>query len=119
MDLKSHETASLFCITERGVEFHRVNIRQKLKLRKEEKLPIVLGGCEEPTMFPYLPGMDPRFIRTEELGIRLEIVRGLPISTLPFPMVCSSAPTSSDLTSVLTGVVTRVFGVVDSPQYST
>jgi len=44
MNLKSHEIAALICTTERGVEFHRVNIRQKLKLRKEEKLPIVLGA---------------------------------------------------------------------------
>jgi len=44
MNLKSHEIASLFCITEEGVEFHRKNIRRKLGLRKEEKLPIVLGG---------------------------------------------------------------------------
>jgi DNA-binding CsgD family transcriptional regulator len=41
---KSHEIASLFCITEQGVEFHRRNIRRKLKLKKEEKLPIVLGA---------------------------------------------------------------------------
>lgn len=48
MNLKSHEIASVFFITEKGVEFHRVNIRQKLGLRKEEKLPLALGGggCE-------------------------------------------------------------------------
>ena len=44
MNLKSHEIASVFFITEKGVEFHRVNIRQKLGLRKEEKLPLALGG---------------------------------------------------------------------------
>jgi DNA-binding CsgD family transcriptional regulator len=43
MSLKSHEIASIFCVTERGVEFHRANIRRKLKLSKEEKLPLVLG----------------------------------------------------------------------------
>jgi len=44
MNLKSHEIAGIFCITEAGVEFHRKNIRRKLGLTKEEKLPIVLGG---------------------------------------------------------------------------
>jgi tetratricopeptide (TPR) repeat protein/DNA-binding CsgD family transcriptional regulator len=44
MNLKSHEIASLFCITEEGVEFHRRNVRRKLKLNREEKLPIVLGA---------------------------------------------------------------------------
>jgi DNA-binding CsgD family transcriptional regulator len=44
MNLKSHEIAGIFCITEAGVEFHRKNIRRKLKLEREEKLPIVLGA---------------------------------------------------------------------------
>jgi tetratricopeptide (TPR) repeat protein/DNA-binding CsgD family transcriptional regulator len=44
MNLKSHEIAGIFCITEAGVEFHRRNIRRKLKLGREEKLPIVLGA---------------------------------------------------------------------------
>ena len=44
MNLKSHEMAQIFCITEAGVEFHRKNIRRKLKLGREEKLPIVLGA---------------------------------------------------------------------------
>jgi DNA-binding CsgD family transcriptional regulator len=44
MNLKSHEIAGIFCITEAGVVFHRTNIRRKLKLGKEEKLPIVLGA---------------------------------------------------------------------------
>jgi DNA-binding CsgD family transcriptional regulator len=44
MNLKSHEMAQIFCITEDGVEFHRRNIRRKLGLKKEEKLPIVLGA---------------------------------------------------------------------------
>jgi tetratricopeptide (TPR) repeat protein/DNA-binding CsgD family transcriptional regulator len=44
MNLKSHEMAKIFCISEGGVEFHRTNIRRKLKLTKEEKLPIVLGA---------------------------------------------------------------------------
>ena len=44
MNLKSGEMAQIFCITESGVEFHRKNIRKKLKLGREEKLPIVLGG---------------------------------------------------------------------------
>ena len=44
MNLKSHEIAQIFCTTDRGVEFHRLNIRKKLKLQREEKLPIVLGA---------------------------------------------------------------------------
>jgi tetratricopeptide (TPR) repeat protein/DNA-binding CsgD family transcriptional regulator len=44
MNLKSHEIAGIFCITEAGVEFHRKNIRRKLKLEREEKLPLVLGA---------------------------------------------------------------------------
>jgi len=44
MNLKSHEIAGIFCITEDGVRFHRRNIRRKLGLRKEEELPVVLGG---------------------------------------------------------------------------
>ena len=44
MNLKSHEMAQIFCISESGVEFHRKNIRKKLKLGREEKLPIVLGA---------------------------------------------------------------------------
>jgi tetratricopeptide (TPR) repeat protein/DNA-binding CsgD family transcriptional regulator len=44
MNLKSSEMAQIFCITESGVEFHRKHIRKKLKLGREEKLPIVLGG---------------------------------------------------------------------------
>src|SRR5207302_3044889 len=44
MNLKSHEMAQIFCITEAGVEFHRKNIRKKLRLEREEKLPLVLGA---------------------------------------------------------------------------
>jgi tetratricopeptide (TPR) repeat protein/DNA-binding CsgD family transcriptional regulator len=44
MNLKSVEMAQIFCISEGGVEFHRSHIRRKLKLTKEEKLPIVLGA---------------------------------------------------------------------------
>jgi tetratricopeptide (TPR) repeat protein/DNA-binding CsgD family transcriptional regulator len=44
MNLKSQEMAKIFCITESGVEFHRKHIRKKLKLGREEKLPIVLGA---------------------------------------------------------------------------
>jgi DNA-binding CsgD family transcriptional regulator len=36
--------AQIFCISEGGVEFHRSHIRKKLKLTREEKLPIVLGA---------------------------------------------------------------------------
>jgi DNA-binding CsgD family transcriptional regulator len=44
MNLKSQEMAQIFCISEAGVEFHRANIRRKLGLKREEKLPIVLGA---------------------------------------------------------------------------
>ena len=44
MNPKSHEMAQIFCISEKGVEFHRTNIRRKLKLGREEKLPLVLGA---------------------------------------------------------------------------
>jgi DNA-binding CsgD family transcriptional regulator len=44
MNLKSHEIAQIFCISEAGVEFHRKHIRKKLKLEREEKLPLVLGA---------------------------------------------------------------------------
>ena len=44
MNLKSHEIAGIFCISEDGVDFHRRNIRKKLQMKKEEKLPIVLGA---------------------------------------------------------------------------
>jgi xylulokinase len=42
MKLKSREMVSLFCITEAEVRVHRRNIRRKLKLQKEESLPLVL-----------------------------------------------------------------------------
>ncbi len=38
MDLKSADIARLFSITERAVEFHRLNLRKKLKLKKTEQL---------------------------------------------------------------------------------
>jgi DNA-binding CsgD family transcriptional regulator len=44
MNLKSHEMAQIFCISEDGVDFHRRNIRRKLQMKKEEKLPLVLGA---------------------------------------------------------------------------
>jgi tetratricopeptide (TPR) repeat protein len=44
MDLKSTDIARLFCITERAVEFHRLNLRKKLELRKEENLSKFLAG---------------------------------------------------------------------------
>jgi tetratricopeptide (TPR) repeat protein/DNA-binding CsgD family transcriptional regulator len=44
MNLKSIEIAQIFCTTEKGVEFHRTNIRRKLGVRREEKLPVVLGA---------------------------------------------------------------------------
>jgi DNA-binding CsgD family transcriptional regulator len=43
MNLRTQDIAQIFCISEGGVEFHRKNIRKKLKLGREEKLPIVLG----------------------------------------------------------------------------
>lgn len=44
MNQKSHEIAGTFCIPERGVQFHRGTIRRKLGLKKEAKLPVVLGA---------------------------------------------------------------------------
>jgi tetratricopeptide (TPR) repeat protein/DNA-binding CsgD family transcriptional regulator len=44
MNLRSQDIAQIFCTTERGVEFHRANIRRKLGLKREEKLPFVLGA---------------------------------------------------------------------------
>jgi tetratricopeptide (TPR) repeat protein len=38
LNLKSHEIARLFCITERAVEFHRLNIRKTLGLKKGQDL---------------------------------------------------------------------------------
>jgi DNA-binding CsgD family transcriptional regulator len=43
MDLRSADIARLFCITERAVEFHRLNLRKKLKLKKAEQLPKYLS----------------------------------------------------------------------------
>lgn len=39
MDLKSVDIAKLFCVTERAVEFHRLNMRKKLHLESGETLP--------------------------------------------------------------------------------
>jgi tetratricopeptide (TPR) repeat protein len=39
MDLKSADIAKLFCITERAIEFHRLNMRKKLGLAGSETLP--------------------------------------------------------------------------------
>jgi len=44
MHLKSREIARLMGISESGAEYHRRNIRRKLKLGKEEKLVLVLGA---------------------------------------------------------------------------
>jgi tetratricopeptide (TPR) repeat protein/DNA-binding CsgD family transcriptional regulator len=44
MDLKSADIARLFSITERAVEFHRLNLRKKLKLKKTELLPQYLSN---------------------------------------------------------------------------
>ncbi len=44
MDLKSSDIARLFCITERAVEFHRLNLRKKLGLKAGEMLPKFLSA---------------------------------------------------------------------------
>ncbi len=44
MDLKSADIAKLFCITERAVEFHRLNLRKKLQLKKTDQLTKFLSG---------------------------------------------------------------------------
>jgi hypothetical protein len=41
---RGRDQAQIFCIGESGVEFHRKHIRRKLKLGREERLPIVLGA---------------------------------------------------------------------------
>lgn len=43
MDLKSSDIAQLFSITERAVEFHRLNLRKKLQLKKGDQLNTVLA----------------------------------------------------------------------------
>jgi DNA-binding NarL/FixJ family response regulator len=43
MDLNSATIARLFCVTERAVEFHRLNLRKKLGLKEGEKLPKFLS----------------------------------------------------------------------------
>lgn len=44
LDLKSSDIARLFCITERAVEFHRLNLRKKFALRKGDDLREFLLG---------------------------------------------------------------------------
>ena len=44
MDLKSADIARLFSITERAVEFHRLNLRKKLPLKKTEQLTKYLSA---------------------------------------------------------------------------
>lgn len=43
MDLKSVDISRLFSITERAVEFHRLNLRKKLRLKRNEQLPKYLA----------------------------------------------------------------------------
>ncbi len=43
IDLNSATIARLFCVTERAIEFHRLNLRKKLGLKKEESLPKFLS----------------------------------------------------------------------------
>ncbi len=42
MELKSFDIARLFCVTERAVEFHRLNLRKKLGLKRGQDLAKVL-----------------------------------------------------------------------------
>lgn len=44
LNLKSHEIARLFCVTERAVEFHRLNIRKKCSIPKEQNLSVFLNS---------------------------------------------------------------------------
>ena len=44
LNLKSHEIARLFCVTERTVEFHRLNIRKKCGIPKEQSLSVFLNS---------------------------------------------------------------------------
>jgi|GEM_PF-7012643 len=43
MNLKSEEIARLFCVTERAVEFHRLNIRKKMGLKTKDNLSLALA----------------------------------------------------------------------------
>ena len=43
MELKSFDIARLFCVTERAVEFHRLNLRKKLGLKRGQDLAKFLG----------------------------------------------------------------------------
>lgn len=44
LNLKSHEIARLFCLSERSVETHRFNIRKKLGLDREKSLSMFLNS---------------------------------------------------------------------------
>jgi tetratricopeptide (TPR) repeat protein len=44
LNLKTHEIARLFCLSERSVETHRFNIRRKLKLDREQSLGLFLNN---------------------------------------------------------------------------
>jgi tetratricopeptide (TPR) repeat protein/DNA-binding CsgD family transcriptional regulator len=44
LNLKSHEIARLFCLSERSVETHRFNIRKKLKIGHEQNLVTFLNS---------------------------------------------------------------------------
>jgi DNA-binding CsgD family transcriptional regulator len=43
MNLKSEEIARMFCVTERAIEFHRLNVRKKMGLKKTDNLSLVLA----------------------------------------------------------------------------
>lgn len=44
MQMNTKEIAALLCVTTRAVEKHRLGIRQKLRLDRQESLPMVLAG---------------------------------------------------------------------------
>jgi DNA-binding CsgD family transcriptional regulator/septum formation topological specificity factor MinE len=44
LNLKSHEIARLFCLSERSVETHRFNIRRKLGMDREKSLSLFLNS---------------------------------------------------------------------------
>lgn len=43
MNLRSEEIAQLLCVTDRAVEFHRLNVRKKMNLAKSDNLSLVLA----------------------------------------------------------------------------
>ncbi|MDP4199395.1 MAG: hypothetical protein Q8922_10965 [Bacteroidota bacterium] len=52
LGLKTNEVARLFCITPRAIEFHRLNLRKKFGLRKEDNLERFLAAVGSGSVLP-------------------------------------------------------------------